>query len=570
MDKEKVVVVGAGFGGLTAALNIAKERPDKEVILVEAHDKVGGLAQAWQRTPKLEGGKYDQQKVRTTYELTHAISGMHEGGTFYNYFKDLGVDWDRIGGMGAYSRFAQYITPKEKPLIWLNTLGENYINLSRNYPGKLKEINGFFKFMCDMEEERRPSSEFKKSLEERVAPSIERLPLPQLAKFPFQAALFGFTRPNFVKYRNHTFGDILDKFFKGNDSDTEKIRTTLSMLYAYIVLPPSQASGNLMSLMLLTYAFDGGPQAPLKTSFQGIPDEFARTIKEVYGGQVKLNSKVTGIEVDHGRISKVRVNRKGRHNKEYTIDTNCVVLAGDINTMVIKLLRDNLPQRYINKLERYEMSLSLMATHVITDLPLEQMRDKLDYAANIIASSNAAIELENEHNFPLEGDLSSGEFVIYVNTPTLLRPDAGLITERRKGGKPIRDLHLIDIVMRSRNYGMLKHLKSSDPQGYQNLKKNYMERMIEITDKMLIPGLSERILHREMYTGATFDDYGNPTEGSIFSIAPTIAGFVPNRPSVYLPIEGAFLAGSAILAGGVGGAIDGSRAAAREVIKYLK
>lgn len=554
MAQKQIAIVGAGVGGLVCANLVAKEYPDKKVILIEKQKQVGGLAQTWKRKIKID----KNQELRVIYELTHAIPEMHEGGRFRKLYQELGADFDNIGKFEPAPKFAQYITldPHDEKLVILNTLEETLGELSKKFPNEHEGIERFKKFLEKMDRERLSASSFKKNLEEKVAPFIQDH-FPQPLKFLSQAALFGYTKPTFVMNRNNTFQNILDKYFQEAD-----IKTTLSMLYGYVGLPPSRVSGNLFTLMLLSYWRGGGPQAPAEKSYQAMHDELARVLVEKHNGEIRLNSEVMEIYADDGKISGLRINPVGRHHQEYSLDAECVVVAGDPQTTLLPLLRKYLPKRYVEQIEDYEMSISLMATHVLTDLPLHEMKDRLGYAANILASSKEVIEKENENNFP-------EEFMIYVNAPTVLRPDAGLVID--KDGNKIKDVHIVDMVMRSRPYEKCKRLRRDDKmRAYRMFKEEHMDKMIEITENLLIPNLSGHVLHREMYTAATYDRYGNPAGGAVYSIAPTIDGFVPNRPSPTIPIKGAFLTGSAILAGGVGGAITGAEVTAKEVNEYLK
>ena len=550
MTKKQIVVIGAGVAGLVCANLLAKERPDYKVILVEGQEHVGGLAQAWKHTPVLRDG----QKVQVDYELTHAISEMGESGTFHQLYTDLDVDWERIGRFEAAPQFAQFITPGKEPLILYNTLEENVASFLEKYPEERKGINRFVRFMENLDQQRELPIGLKRTLEEKVAPRIAEFPQPW--KILSQVALFSYTKPTFVGHRNDTYEHLLDGFF-----NNEELKTTLSMLYGYVGLPPSTCSGNLFSLMLLSYWRGGGPQAPAEHSFQAMHDELARVLEEKHGGEVKLRSLVTQVIVEEGKIKGVEFELQRGRKPRSTLEADCVIFAGDLQKSFLELTKDHLPPKYRTKIESYLMSMSLMATHVVTDLPLHEMKAQLGYAANILASSPEAIEEEDEHNFPYE-------FVFYVNIPTVLRPDAGLIKDLE--GKPIDDLHLVDIVMRARNPKKSREMRDRDKRGeYASFKDRHMDQMIGITDQLLIPELAQHVLHRSMYTGATYDRYGNSCEGAVYSIAPTVEGFVPNRPSPIVPLGGAFLTGAAILTGGVGGATSGAIETARAVLRYL-
>ncbi|GEM_PF-6599480 len=546
--QKQVVVMGGGVSGLVAANLLAKQTGYK-VKVVEAQNQVGGLAQAWIWKPKLSDGR----KVEVTYELTHAICGMQEGGSLRKTLDEIGVDWNNIGSFSAAPRFAQYITPGNSSLLTFNSTRENLNYLMATYPEEREGIQRFFNFLGRLNEQRDLKPGFRRTLEERVAPFLENT-LPQPLRFLSQAALFSVTKPTFVRHSFDTFQDVLDKFFT-----SDEIKTSLSALYGYVGLPPSQVSGTLYALMLLSYWEDGGPQAPAEGSFQVIHDELARVLVEKYDGEVRLNTRVEKINVEGNKVTGVVIKPKKGELTQLAAD--CVIAAGDPQKMFASI-RDQLPRKYASHIWGSEMSLSLMATHVVTDLPLHEMQDRLNYAANILASSKGAIEIENENNFPQH-------FVIYVNVPTLLRPDAGLIKDEK--GVPRKDLHLLDIVMRSRGYDECRKLRDSDRKGeYQRFKEWHMDRMIEITEGLLIPNLSGHVLHRSMYTAATYDRFGDPTSGAVYSIAPTAKQFIPHRPGTKTPIEGLYLTGAAILAAGVGGATSAAVMTTTQVLRDLE
>lgn len=544
---KNIAVIGAGVGGLVCANILAKNLSDYKIILIEQHNKVGGLAQSWRIKPKLPDGR----KVDVACELTHAIAAFHEGAHYHNLYTALGVDWNNVGKFKPAPRFVQFITPNSEPLILFNTFEENLKYLNDKFPEEKKGIEGYFNYLHQLDEERSHAPGFKKTLEDKVAPFFEKLPPP--FRFAGQAAVLSITKPTFVRYRNYTLKDILDKFFQ-----TDGIKTYFSALYGYTGLPPSRVSGNFQSLVHVSYWEDGGPQAPVDNSFQAMHDELARVLEEIHGGELRLNSAMEEIIVENNKAAGIKI--KTKRGEEYILNADCVIVAGDPKKMLLPL-RGYLPKDYVKKLEGYEMSVSLLGTHVLTDLPLHEMREKLSYAANVLCSSPETIERGTGSNFP-------DEYTIYVNVPTVLRPNAGLIKDM--AGNPIKDLHIVDMVMRSPPYGICKFLRDKDREAYRAFKADYAKEIIRITDKMLIPGLSNRILNESTYTAATHERFCSTTEGAVYNIAPTVAQFAPNRPSPKTPINGLYLTGAAVLSAGVGGAIFGGELTSKCVLEHLK
>ena len=66
MSKQKVIIIGAGLGGLVCAALLAKEGLD--VTVVEKNQRVGGCLQSYRR----DNAIFDTGM--------HIFGGMHEGG----------------------------------------------------------------------------------------------------------------------------------------------------------------------------------------------------------------------------------------------------------------------------------------------------------------------------------------------------------------------------------------------------------------------------------------------------------------------------------------------------------
>lgn len=52
---KKVIIIGAGPAGLTAAYELLKQSKDHEVIILEASDEIGGIS----KTVKYNGNRMD-------------------------------------------------------------------------------------------------------------------------------------------------------------------------------------------------------------------------------------------------------------------------------------------------------------------------------------------------------------------------------------------------------------------------------------------------------------------------------------------------------------------------------
>ncbi len=530
MAKKIAIVIGGGVGGLVCATKLAKERKNLEVIILEQHDKVGGFAQGWTRKPKLKNG----EKVKVNFELTHAISDFLPGQETHNLYTELGVDWKRIGSFIAAPKFAALRFPKEEPLEILNDFKQNRKLLLDKYEEEARGIGNFFRIIEKLNKER-PT----KFIDNKILRTLSLI----------------VRSPTLVKYRNHTFKDILDECFQG-----EEIKTHLSTLHGYIGLPSEEASGLLTSLMQIAYLRSGGALAPAKNSYQTMHEELARVFIEKYSGKIETNSEVTMIDIDKNRNLRGVV-VKPKRGVEYYLDADYVVSAGDMKRTLLPL-KDSLPKRYVKKLEEMKMSISFISTKAVIKKNLSGLEDKLGYAANVLASSREAMKTVRDIDFPKE-------YVIYVSVPTILRPKANLITDLNEN--PLPNYHIVDMVMSSPiSYETASWMKDKSKKGYNLFKiEGPGKQMIEIVEKELIPGLEESIQFMDVSTPATYERYGLTTEGAVYTFDADPKQFI-NRPGARTPIKRLYVTGSSILSAGVVGAISSGELTANTMLKDIK
>ncbi len=537
MKKKKAIVIGAGVGGLVCANKLAIKGMD--VTLLEQHNKVGGLSQAWEKKPKLSNG----EKVDVTFELTHAVSDFLEGGKLHRLYEELGADWDRIGKFIPAPRFGVLRTDGGGESELFSGIEENKEYLLKEFPGESNGVKKFFDTLDRIHNEYYSGTGWKKWLEGIVEPRIRRHGY-------FKKPLYLLTKPTFVKLRNHTYRDILDDCFKG-----EGIKTHLSMLRNYVGISPDKASGLLMSLVLLSFFKSGGPISPAVNSYQAMHDELARALVEKNGGNVELSSKVTGINIENNEVKGVEVMRRGR-KENYSLDADYVVVAGDAKRTLLPL-REHLPKKYVESLEGMVMSGSLMGVHLIVEKDLSEMEHKIACATNVMVSSGEDLTVADGSNFP-------EHYVVSVTVPTILRPEANLI--RDMDGKPLSKYHIVDIVMNSPPYEMWDRLRREDRKAYRAKKDEYAKGMIRIAEKMLIPGLEDAVRYTDVYTAKTCERYCNVEEGAVFTFEQTPGQFLPNRPAACTPVKGLYITGSTILAGGIAAAISAGEMTAEALL----
>lgn len=521
----RVGIIGGGVGGLVCGTALAKS--GLEVILFEQHDKVGGYAQGWTR-------KFTKKGFVADFELTHAVSDFLPGQEMYELYKELGVDMDKIPFIAA-PKFAALRFHGEEPLEILNDFKQNKDLLlnkyGNNFVNESKGIRKYFEILEKLEQER-PTSYINNKL--------------------LRTLSFVFTKPTFVKYRNHTFKGILDECFK-----SEEIKTHLSALYGYIGLPSEEASGLLTSLMQVAYFRSGGALAPEKTSYQAMHKELANAF-EGHGGEIMLNSEARPHINKKNKLEGVVVTPK--RGREYFLDSDCVVSAGDMKRTLLPL-KKHLPKRYVKKLEETTMSISFVSTKLVIEKDLSGLEEKLGYAANVLASSEEAMQKVRDLDFPKD-------YVIYVSVPTVLRPEANLVRDLE--GNKLENYHIVDMVMPSSlTVDLWETAKEESKRVYQLSKKGCGNLMTQITEQELIPGLRDSVKDMDVATPATYKRYGLTTDGAVYTFDATPKQFI-DRFSARTPIKGLYVTGASILSAGVVGAISAGKITADMMLKDVK
>ena len=126
------LVIGAGNGGLVAALRLAKSK--KKVLLVERHILPGGFATGFKR-----GRFYFEASLHELCDLGHE----EKHGNLYTLFKELGV-YDKLHFFDVPEAF-RVINAKTKETYEMPFGIDNFINKMEEYvPGSRKSVTTFF------------------------------------------------------------------------------------------------------------------------------------------------------------------------------------------------------------------------------------------------------------------------------------------------------------------------------------------------------------------------------------------------------------------------------------------
>ncbi len=321
-----VVVIGAGLGGLSVAVLLAKA--GLSVLVVERHDRPGGYAHGFQRR---------QFHFDSGVHLVSGCSaqGYRNGSTIHKICQAAGIDAaDLFLPIQSYARvvFPQFeLALRAGETAFLAGLVERFPQEADNLLSLIR--------MCRLLAEESMLAEDILEMGRTVNVS----PVKLLA--------------NLFRYRRTTLAEGLDEFLQ----DAE-LKSVCAALWPYLGLPPAQLSFLYWANMMAGYTYESAYYC--QGSFQQYANQLAAAV-ENQGGEVLLNASVRRILVEQGRASGV-VLENGQLIRAKTVVSNIDAC------MTAEMLQgcEHVPAKYCEKLAGMTPSLSIFAVYLATDLPL--------------------------------------------------------------------------------------------------------------------------------------------------------------------------------------------------------
>ncbi len=257
--KYDVVIIGAGLGGLTAGLKLARE--GKKVAIVEQHFIPGGCATTFKR------------KGYTVEVGLHELDGLYEGDNKVKIFKEFGVfDGVNIIDVPEFYRYRR----GEFDFVLPDNVAEAKAALIDAFPLEAKAVNKFFEVIVPLRNE---------------LSSVPQVTLNVIFKLP----LIPFKFPNLLKYRNYTVSDFLDSI-----TDNEELKMLLAANTNYYHDDPATLSFLYFTAGQGSY-FQGGGHY-IQGGSQKLSDYLADEIKN-HGGEIFYRTLATKITEESGAVT---------------------------------------------------------------------------------------------------------------------------------------------------------------------------------------------------------------------------------------------------------------------------
>jgi all-trans-retinol 13,14-reductase len=330
-NRHHIVVVGAGIGGLSAAALLAKR--GLKVLVVEAHDRVGGYCSSWTRTVRGRDGVMG----RFTFDAgVQDISGLGPKGAVLRMLRAVEGE-GRIVWRRVFHRYVQEGRDLDVP----ENLDALIARLGDLFPHELSGISAFFAEMAaihgDLYDEMDDSN---------------GIPSPPDTPEAFSA--WKTRRPHASYWLLKPYSEMLDRFIA--DRHLRKFLTTIA---EYITdLPESVTVGDMAPLF--GYYFEGG-HYPVGGS-QRLA-ELLRTVVEENGGRVLLRTTVTQILCEQGSVVGISTGRGERHFAPV------VIANADVVSTLTELIGNcELPTRFSQRTRRLQRGPSAILLSLALDI----------------------------------------------------------------------------------------------------------------------------------------------------------------------------------------------------------
>lgn len=460
-NKYDAIVIGAGIGGLSTAAFLAKN--NLAVLVLEKHYKPGGYTHSFQR----KGFTFDS--------AVRIVAGAKEPGVLFDLLRKLDID-DKLNFI-ELTKIYRVIYPDDDVMVHrsINGIIEAYVKLfpiqKDNILGLVEEMQSLYKCTIELLNSNDPMAVLTDTL--------------------------------YMKYRNISFAEMLKSFLTD-----KKLIEMFSALWGYYGVIPAEGSAIFFSYAIMSYFMEGIYY--LEGSFQKLSQVLVNSIRK-NNGNVLLKKEVTKIITDIEGVSSVEC-ADGEIFRARKIVANC-----SLETVLKKLLgQEELPARYIKKIDSLEKSLSAFEVFIGTDLPLQEMG--LPHETFVYDS------YDNSQIYHSLLDIKDSPFDIKgysISCPSLVDPS--LCPE----GK-----HTLIITTL---------VPFHNEKGWKDLKSEFAQYLIDKASKV-IPGLAEHILVAEYGSPETMQRYTGNSEGAIYGWKQNLKQFT-NRPQQNTPIKGLYLAG---------------------------
>lgn len=489
------IIIGSGVGGLTSAICLA--RAGQKVLVLEQHDVPGG----WCHSFYLNGYRFTPG--------VHYVGLMSPGESSNQLYAGLGIAND----IGFYR-----MNPKGFDHCWI---GDERFNYSANWEEFQQDL------IAKFPHEKKGIIKYLR-LVRNVGRQLQLIPkvkgLWQQLTIPFRTKHMG-------KYSPFTLKRVINWHVKD-----PLLQNILNIQFGNHGLPPAKASFIMHAAIMCHYAEGGfypmgGGGALVKAmtnkikSFQGTVKTSA-SVKRILLEKGIKNKKAVGVELASGE--KIFAQR--------------IISNADPGITYLNLIgKENLSAKLLKKLNKTTYSCTSLMLFLTVDMDVKKAG--LD-SGNIWKIPNQDMDdsfADMQKKDILEGEEFSGMFISCTSLKDPISFDGRYHT-----------LEAITYI----HYDAFEKFKEETTERspeYLAFKEQIINKFL-VTLEKVVPGITNKIVHKELGTPMTNEYYINSTEGSVYGTEKSLRHIGPFAYKPKTEIENLYMCGASIAAHGVTGA----------------
>lgn len=502
MSRWDDVVIGAGMAGLSAAALLA--RSGRRVLVLEAHDAPGGYA----HTFRVRDFRFCAQ--------VHYIFGCGEGQTIHRFLDDVGIageiPWIRLDPDG----FDHVIVGGDRVRIpsGLRTFEQRLV---RRWPEAAGALRRYFAAVEGVGVELDRDDELPRRID------------------PISLARSALRYRHMLRWSRSTLADVYDAV-----GMPPRLRAILAGQSGDYLLPPEEVSFVLH--VALVWGYDRGAYYP-KKHFHHFVERVCDVIRESPGCELRLESPVARIHVEGRRVVGITTADGERHTADRyvsNVDPRATLeLAG--------------PAAFSEEDRRrvdYRYSCSTVTLYLgVKGMDLREhgfgSHNVWRYPHDDIGRMYAD-QLERH-------DLSNPW--LFMSTPSLHSDEPGTCPPG----------HQILEIATACDHRRFAELRRRDRRAYNLEKKRIRDRILEIVDSELAPGLRDHLALRLTGTPATNERFCRAPAGNAYGAALTPENVTLARRPYRTSVDNLWLANATAGMPSVAGAIGAGARLFREL-----